>query len=75
MTDLILLAVKAGKGGDGRVSFLRTKYQPKGGPDGGEGGDGDVVGRAADLRELAARGAVRGDRWGGAFGHVLGGRC
>ena len=47
MTDLILLAVKAGKGGDGRVSFLRTKYQPKGGPDGGEGGDGgDVLIRA-----------------------------
>ena len=47
MTDLVLLSIKAGKGGDGRVSFLRSKYQPKGGPDGGDGGDGgDVVIRA-----------------------------
>ncbi len=43
MTDLVLLVIKAGKGGDGRVSFLRTKYQPKGGPDGGDGGDGGDV--------------------------------
>jgi len=47
MTDLVILRIAAGKGGDGRVSFLRTKYQPKGGPDGGMGGDGgDVVIRA-----------------------------
>lgn len=47
MTDLVLLSIKAGKGGDGRVSFLRTKYQPKGGPDGGDGGNGgNVVVRA-----------------------------
>lgn len=47
MTDLVLLSIRAGRGGDGRVSFLRTKYQPKGGPDGGDGGDGgDVLIRA-----------------------------
>lgn len=43
MTDLVLLLLKAGRGGDGRVSFLRQKYQPKGGPDGGMGGDGGSV--------------------------------
>lgn len=47
MTDVVLLSIKAGRGGDGRVSFLRTKYQPKGGPDGGDGGNGgDVIIRA-----------------------------
>lgn len=43
MTDLVLLVIKAGRGGDGRVSFLQSKYQPKGGPNGGEGGDGGAV--------------------------------
>lgn len=44
MIDLVKLRVKAGDGGHGRISFRREKYVPKGGPDGGKGGDGgDVI--------------------------------
>ncbi|MEN0020273.1 MAG: GTPase ObgE [Planctomycetota bacterium] len=41
--DRAIIEVRAGKGGDGCVSFRRMKFQPKGGPDGGDGGDGGCV--------------------------------
>lgn len=42
--DEIRLTARAGKGGDGMVSFRREKYVQKGGPAGGDAGDGgDVV--------------------------------
>lgn len=43
MLDLIALKLQAGDGGYGRVAFHREKYVPKGGPDGGGGGDGGHV--------------------------------
>ena len=45
--DKARVNLKAGKGGDGAVSFRREIYIPKGGPDGGDGGKGgDIVFRA-----------------------------
>ena len=42
--DKAEITVKAGKGGDGAVSFHREKYIAAGGPDGGDGGrGGDIV--------------------------------
>lgn len=43
LADHAEIYVRAGKGGDGCVSFRREKYVPKGGPDGGDGGDGGSV--------------------------------
>lgn len=43
MIDYAKIAIKAGDGGDGKISFRREKYVPKGGPDGGDGGDGGSV--------------------------------
>jgi len=43
ITDEARIYVKAGKGGDGAISFRREKYVLKGGPDGGDGGKGGDV--------------------------------
>ena len=46
--DEARISVHAGNGGHGCLSFLREKYRPKGGPDGGDGGRGGDVGLVPD---------------------------
>ena len=43
MLDRVEIALKAGDGGDGAISFRREKFVPYGGPDGGDGGKGSNV--------------------------------
>ncbi len=68
-SDRARIAVQAGRGGDGSLSFRREKYVPKGGPDGGDGGPGGDVVLVADpgLRDLSAfrrRRRVKAERGG-----------
>ena len=80
--DEAKIHVRAGKGGDGTLSFRREKYIAKGGPDGGDGGDGGDVLLVADQslntlvefrhqpRQLAGDGQPGGSRnKTGARGH------
>ncbi|MBP8684062.1 MAG: GTPase ObgE [Synergistaceae bacterium] len=41
--DSMRLSVKAGRGGNGCMSFLRERCRPNGGPDGGNGGRGGSI--------------------------------
>ena len=41
--DQVKVTLRAGKGGDGCVSFRRERGVPRGGPDGGRGGNGGSI--------------------------------
>lgn len=43
LIDEARIIIKAGDGGDGIVHFYRDRWRPKGGPDGGNGGQGGDV--------------------------------
>src|SRR4051794_4616762 len=73
LADRARIEVRAGRGGDGSLSFRREAHVPKGGPDGGDGGrGGDVILRCDDsLRDLQSfrrRGHYRADRGGHGLG-------
>jgi GTPase len=47
--DQVRVHAKAGDGGDGCCSFRREKFVPRGGPDGGNGGEGGSIILEADV--------------------------
>jgi GTP-binding protein len=77
--DEARFVVRAGRGGDGSVSFNREKYKPRGGPDGGCGGDGgSVILRATEdlstLEPYAHRRVAKAARGGHGSGNNRAGK-
>lgn len=53
--DKVQVDIKAGDGGDGKISFRHEKFIDKGGPDGGDGGNGgDVILEASRNQDTLA---------------------
>ncbi|MCL2110059.1 GTPase ObgE [Microgenomates group bacterium] len=74
MVDLVQLKLSAGNGGNGKVSFLRSRGITKGGPNGGNGGrGGDIILRASEkintlrsfsgMREIKAQNGEKGGKF------------
>ncbi len=68
--DSARVAVRAGRGGRGAVSFRREPYIPRGGPDGGDGGRGGsvILFTTREAASLAAYGRRR--HWRAEDGHA-----
>jgi GTP-binding protein len=71
--------VKAGDGGNGCVSFLREKFVPRGGPNGGDGGRGGCIFLEADpdkhsLLDFRYSSHFKADRGGNGQGSDMHGR-
>jgi GTP-binding protein len=54
--DRVILQLRAGKGGNGVVAWRREKYIPKGGPCGGNGGNGGSIILEADTQLFSLEG-------------------
>lgn len=71
--DEATIHVEAGNGGNGACSFLRLKFMPNGGPDGGDGGDGgsvyleanEGINTLVDYRYARIHRAQHGEKGGG----------
>ncbi len=77
--DEVRIKVEGGGGGNGCVSFRREKYVPRGGPNGGDGGNGGTVVIVADgsvwtMREMGRRRLYRAARGGHGRGAGMTGR-
>jgi GTP-binding protein len=66
------IEVVAGDGGDGKVSFWREKFVPRGGPDGGDGGRGGSVVLVASSRVSSLLGIARRYRYAAGSGRAGG---
>lgn len=78
--DRIQIELHAGKGGDGCSSMRREKYVPRGGPDGGDGGNGASIILEArlgvnSLAALANRQFIRAKNGGPGQGSMCYGRA
>lgn len=76
--DSVKIQVKAGRGGNGCMSFLRERFRPDGGPDGGNGGRGGsvIIEATTNLQTLADfehRRIVKADNGGHGKGNARNG--
>lgn len=79
MVDTAVIKIRAGNGGDGRVSLRHMKYVEKGGPDGGDGGNGGSVYLVADnnmatLMDFKSKAVYEGDDGEGGGGSNMTGK-
>ncbi|MGN6183465.1 MAG: GTPase ObgE [Thermoanaerobaculia bacterium] len=74
--DQATIRVKAGDGGNGCVAFRREKFVPKGGPSGGDGGNGGSVWIVASKRLNTLYHLQFQREWKGGRGeHGMGSNC